>query len=183
MKIPDEDVRDMDVEKFMFTDERESFTPKGKRKIVEKYTKQVMNELYDKKVQVFFCSFKNAEFPVNKAMFRSSYIKPLNKTDLDKWNSSNPSITFDADFYTEDKLLENIWLVIVHEVTHIEVPAVARKNGSAWEVNDRSDMDKIVKKNLLKVKAIGRKFIHEAELDIDDIIKWCKSLKNCTESD
>jgi len=170
MEIPDKLVRDMDVNNLLINDGRVSVYAKGKQETIERYAKDVMKRLYDEDIYVFFCSFKGTLFEELMAMFRGMEFPPLNETDKKVWEQDKkPSITFNTEHFKQDEIPTDTWIVIIHEATHYEVSMKVIKNKDSWHVDDDETMNRIVMKNGRKVAKLGRKFLKEVGLKIEDI--------------
>ena len=175
MKIPDEMVKNMDVTKFMIMDKRISEIPKGLQRIMERYTIALMKKLYNEEIYVFFCSFNGSIFEDGSAFFRDKNTPPVNFSDVETWEGNKKhSITFNSDFYKEDELCKDAWLVIIHEVTHKEIGMDVTKVGDEWEVKHNNNMNKLVLKNAMKVTDLATSFLKELDWTVEDIEKFVK---------
>ena len=170
MKIPDELVKGMNVNNLLIRDSRESIRAEGKQQIIERYTKDVMKRLYGEDCHVFFCSFKGTIFEENMAFFRGQKYPPLNESDKKVWElDKKPSITFNTEHFKQDKIPTITWIVIIHEATHFEIGMKATKKEGCWEVVDEESMKGIVIENGTLVADLGRTFLKEVGLTVEDM--------------
>ncbi len=136
-------------------------TPKkGNQIIIEKYTKLVMDRLYNSDVQVFF-----EEMWDYRALYRPPKWYPYHT--VSDWDPTKPNITFHTKIFREDEPLPpHTWRTLVHEVTHhsgdLSKDMVMCKNGA---LKHTPEFTKRVNENLRKVKDLKKQFLQEVEID------------------
>ena len=147
-----------------FKDKKPSPPPKGKQKIMEKYTKLVMKKLYGKDILVFFYAAETPFVMEYRGIFRDESITPYLSRDYPVW-AKDPkcSVTYSRLLYEPDELAPHAWDTIVHEVTHYE-GGVKSVN---WEIRHTAKFYKTLKRNFEKVDDLRKQFYKEVGWEED----------------
>jgi hypothetical protein len=151
--------------------------PEGLQKIMVKYTKLVMKQLYGVDVYVFFCDISKF-----RAIYRPKELAPAG-TDAPSpagfgmgysykhakiWRKKPQcSITFHSRLYKPNLLAPHAWKTIVHEVTHYEEERM--KLGDNWQLSHTDKFEKALKRNIKKVDDLRKQFNKEFGIDEDFI--------------
>lgn len=163
-----------DYQDSMITDGRESVIPEGKLEVITRYTKEAMHRIYHQVVDVFFCSFEGSRFEGYEAIYRPDHFPPINFNDVKKHNDSIPSITFNTDFFKKETIELKAWIVILHEVTHHELPAIAVKKGESWDIQHPPNFEEKVIENAEKAGDLPQQFMSEngfSEKDVESLFR------------
>lgn len=147
--------------------DKDSIKPKGKQIIIEKYTKLIMQDLYQEFVHVFFCDFNNSPYEELEAIFRATEYPPPNIFDFIEWITNlKPSITYNTGYFKEDEVPKESLLVIIHEVTHYEIGMNVKKNNDHFIIEHSKEMKDKVSENAKKVNKYFDSFYNEVGINM-----------------
>ncbi len=118
-------------------------------RVIEKYTKLVMKELYNQDIQVFFSNMDNDL----RAIFREKGLPPYKI--VDNWNKEKCNITFDKQIFRRvGELPPHTWKTIVHEISHYEIGIEEGEKGT----RHTNEFYNLVKNNMQKIKNLQKEF-------------------------
>lgn len=160
---------------FTIHDGRQSELAEGKLKIIERYTREVMNRLYGEDVEVYFCDFHNTVFEGIPGFQRPRHFSPVNFDDMKRHDLSKSSITYNTEFFKKNAKYFNAWFVIVHEITHYEFDDMeVKKINGKWEVRHPPDFEVKLHENLKRVTDFAYNFFIEYGLDEQDLERMAR---------